>query len=65
MAIQGILESLERCLQMLDPVLQRLKPAVPIDLLRNRGLERRPAVAETQHSTYLVCNGRHPRIYRP
>jgi hypothetical protein len=64
MAITGILKSFERRLQMLDPRLQRLKPAVPIDL-RDRGLERRPAAASPPHSTHPLCNCRHPRIYRP
>jgi len=64
-AMDGILQSFERCLQMLDPRLERLQPVLPIDLWRPSALSR-PAVTAPPHSTQPLCDRRdRGRLCRP
>jgi hypothetical protein len=64
-AMDDILQSFERWLQMLDPRLERLQPVLPIDLWRPSALSR-PAVTAPPHSTQPLCDRRdRGRLCRP
>ena len=62
-AMDGILKSFERRLQMLDPRLERLQSVLQTDLWR-RVAGSRPTATAPPHSTHTLCDRDHARPYR-